>query len=409
MKSLRQYITESFDDFLRLSAETKKTLLDLDLEYGKIRLIARYETSCRQINNAEELFTEFRERHIENNENYFPILEYDKLKWEEYDLENRTKRLIEKFQQNINIPLAHYYIVNLEHILDQIDYLKNLDSDDYEIDPMKKYIFDDDLLKEAFDIIHNSEPYKMPEDEIYQRDKTGKDIIPQIQQALDDQRYDWKIIINNNMPPRMGVNPEKTFRIRETAKFSDVDIENLIAHEIKGHVQKRYNAYQTGLFLFVFGLSGKNVFDEGMAIWNTLNLTTHQKPFAIFSIALSYIYSYYLSKYDFCTAFDKLKDLLNGKNVSDRRIFMSLIRSKRSTIRTDRLGYWSGDIDYFRGYKLVDAMTTEEREKIIRWNVGPNHFYQIDRFEKFIKYNNFKPISNNRLEEIKSAYHGLKD
>lgn len=50
------------------------------------------------------------------------------------------------------------------------------------------------------------------------------------------------------MPPRMGVNPEKTFRIRETAHFSDVDIESLIAHEIKGHVQKKWNAYQTGLF-----------------------------------------------------------------------------------------------------------------------------------------------------------------
>lgn len=45
------------------------------------------------------------------------------------------------------------------------------------------------------------------------------------------------------------------------------------------------------------------------------------------------------------------------------RIFAQLLREKRSTIRTDRLGYWSGDIDYFRGYKMIDKMNTDKRKK----------------------------------------------
>lgn len=207
----------------------------------------------------------------------------------------------------------------------------------------------------------------------------------------------------------MGVNPEKTFRIRETAKFSDVDVESLIAHEIKGHVQKRYNAYQTGLFLFVFGLLGKNIFDEGMAIWNTFNLIEHQKPYAMFSIAMSYICSYYVSKYDFCEAFDRLKELFSNKDVSDKRIFVQMLREKRATIRTDRLGYWKGDIDYFRGYKMVDSMTTEERKKIMKWNIGPDQWYEMDMFEKFINVNDFKPITNERLAKIKKDYKDLKE
>ena len=408
MKSLQQYILESYDDYLKLSAENKKRLLKLDIEYGEIMLIARYETVCRRINNKDEEWEKFEEKHIKHGEKYFPVLEYDELKWEKYDLENRVNSLITKFHE-LNCPLSKYYIENLNTVLFQIDYLKNLESDDYEISSDKKYAFDDNLLNEAFDIIKNTDSYSVPNDPIYERNKTGKQIRKKIQKALDDLGFDWKIIVDNKMPPRMGVNPEKTFRIRETAKFSDVDVESLIAHEIKGHVQKRYNAYQTGLFLFVFGLPGKNIFDEGMAIWNTFNIIEHQKPYAMFSIAMSYICSYYVSKYDFCDAFDRLKELFEGKDVTDKRIFTQMLREKRATIRTDRLGYWKGDIDYFRGFKMIDTMTTKEREKVLKWNIGPNQYYMIDAFEKFIKTNNLKPITNTQLNNIKKNYPDLKE
>lgn len=408
MRSLVIYINESYDDYLRLSKEDKTKLLNYDLEYGKIMLIARYETICRRINNKDEAWEEFNERHIMNNEKFFPVLEYDELEYEKYDLKNRAQKLIDKFER-FKTPLSKYYIHNLNNVLYQIYYIENLNNDDYEISQDKKNAFDDDLLKEAFDIINNTESCKKPDDQIYKRDKTGKQVKKKIQAALDKYGFDWKIIVDNKMPPRMGVNPEKTFRIRETAMFSDVDVESLIAHEIRGHVQKRYNAYKTGLFLFVFGLPGKNIFDEGMAIWNTFNLIEHQKPNAMFSIAMSYICSYYVSKYDFCEAFDKLKTLFEGKGVSDKRIFSQLLREKRSTIRTDRLGYWKGDIDYFRGYKMIDSMTTEERKRIIKWNIGPDQYYDMDMFEKFVKMNDLKEITNERLNKIKKDYTGLRE
>ena len=50
MKNLKEFICESYDDYLKLSEDDKKKLLNLDLEYGKIALIARYETVCRRIN-----------------------------------------------------------------------------------------------------------------------------------------------------------------------------------------------------------------------------------------------------------------------------------------------------------------------------------------------------------------------
>ena len=149
MKSLLQYIKESYDDYLKLTPELKEKLLDLDLEYGKIMLIARYETVCRKINNKDEAWEEFEEKHIKNGEKYFPVLKYDKLKWEEYNLEERVNELIYQFKQYRN-PLSKYYVENLEKVLAQIDVLKHLDDDNYEISYDKKYAFDDKLLDEAF-------------------------------------------------------------------------------------------------------------------------------------------------------------------------------------------------------------------------------------------------------------------
>ena len=60
-----------------------------------------------------------------------------------------------------------------------------------------------------------------------------------------------------------------------------------------------------------------------------------------------------------------------------------------------------------RGYLLVDKMSTEERDKLIKWNIGPDQFYTIDTFEKFFQYNAIPEISNKRLNEIKKDYKDL--
>ena len=81
-----------------------------------------------------------------------------------------------------------------------------------------------------------------------------------------------------------------------------------------------------------------------------------------------------------------------------------MMRNKRSTIRTDRCGYWSGDIDYFRGYMAVNEMTTEEREKILKYNVGKMQFFELPTIEKFFDINKLEPISSTRLNKILKKY-----
>lgn len=407
MKNLKNFIIESYDDYLKLSKVDKEKLLALDLEYGKLMLISRYETSIRTIDNLSEEWDNFKKNYIENGKKYFPIIKHPPLEYEKYDLENRVNKLIKQFE-NFDCPLSKYYIISLESIINRIHVIQSIENNVYKISSSKINSIKDDILDKAFDIARNIPFTNMKDiieqDKDFERNITGKKIENIIEDALKELNYDWKIVVNNTMPPRMGVNPEKTFRIRTTAHFSKVDVESLIAHEIKAHVAKRYYGYQTGLFLFVFGLTGRNTFDEGLAIWNSLNLTTKNKPYALSAIAFSYITCYYASKYNFCECFDKLKTLYEGQAVSDNKIFRQLMRLKRSTGRTDLLGFWGGDKDYFEGYLIVDNMTTEERKTILKWNIGKDDYYNIPMFEKFIKNNEFTPISNERLKLITKDY-----
>jgi len=402
MISLKEYIiNEAFDDLLKLNYKDKQKLLDLDLEYGKVMLIARYETTVREVSNIDEEFQKFKKSFIDNNKKYFPILKYKELEYEKYNLEKRVINLRSEFLK-LNCYVSKYYIDNLDDIIKKITYLKSFKDKNFKNPSVKIEKFNDDLIEQALHIV-NTTKFENPKDDIFKRTISADEAAKIIKKTLNELNYDWNIIMKDDMLPRMGVNPEKTFRIKSSAEFSKVDIDSLIAHEIKAHVAKRYYGYQTGLFLFVFGLNGKNFFDEGLAIWNTFNLIKTQKPNALYKIALSYISSYYCANFDFCDAFVKIKELVND-NFSDKYIFNILIRSKRSVIDTKQLGFWSGDIDYFGGYMAVKNMTDAERDIILKNNIGRSQIYDVDTINKFLSLNKFKPIDNDRLENIKKDY-----
>lgn len=401
MKSLKEYIYESYaDELLKLSAADKQRLIDLDLEYAKLMLIIGKEVDIREIENKDEEYEKFNDSYIKKGIKYYPVLKFREPDWEKYNIENRIKTLIGEFE-NLNCILSKYYIEVLELKLDKIDTLrKNLSNiDDYN-DECQLLLarFDDELIKDALDIIKN-QPFKKRTEKKFKKTIDAKTVAKKIEKALDDLGYDWSIELVPNMLPRMSVGSDKILKIKDGAMFSEVDVDSLIAHEVKGHVAKRFYGYQTGLFLFVYGCWGQNMYDEGMAIWNTLNIIDEPKPNAMFKIAMAYIVSYYCLKYDFHEVFDKIKELTKGSDYSDKALFSQLIRSKRRMVRTERLGCWAGDIDYFRGYKAVEKMTDKERDFVLKHNISPNQFFEAETIDKFLKINKFKPISKDIMEE----------
>ena len=163
-----------------------------------------------------------------------------------------------------------------------------------------------------------------------------------------------------------------------------------IEHEIKGHIFKRYKGLQTGLYLFVHGLTGKNVTSEGIAVWNSLNNVKKQKINILANIALRFVISYKKSNLDFCELFDYIKEVY--PSVSDDVLFKTILRSKRELVDTKLLGGMSKDSDYFLGYKYINSLNKSDRDRLSKWNIGIEQVKYIDVFEKFFKVNKFDPI-----------------
>ena len=186
----------------------------------------------------------------------------------------------------------------------------------------------------------------------------------------------------------MSVRPYQEFRINGKNKFSEVDLQSLEVHEINVHTARKYYALQSGLYLFLHGLKGNNVYDEGLAIYNSLHKVKKPKPNILFFICLKIIILYHIQFKSVVEVFKIVKDITG---VEDRMIALAIIRSSRVYTHT-MLGNYSYDEDYLDGYERVKNMTDKERERLLHFPIGPDQLYEIDTLEKFLKINKFKPL-----------------
>jgi hypothetical protein len=191
------------------------------------------------------------------------------------------------------------------------------------------------------------------------------------------------------MLPRVNVTPEGIVRVNPDAMFSMTDIEGLYQHELCGHVGRRYYGYQTGLNLFVIGLPESNTYDEGLAIWNSINNVKTPKPNIMFNIAIKAIITYHLYDMDFCELFDFIQDLV--PNMSDKTLFRSIVRLKRG-VGDCKIYGGALESGYFKGYNLVSVMTDEERDDILKYNIGPDQMDDLDNIKAFLEVNEFEPL-----------------
>jgi hypothetical protein len=194
------------------------------------------------------------------------------------------------------------------------------------------------------------------------------------------------------MLARMNVLPNNIIRISKTAHFNDADIEGLIAHEVKGHIARRHFAQHTGLYLFAHGLKGNNIYDEGLAIWNSLNLVDKPKPNVMMNIALKYIVGYNKYRMDFCELFDYIKSIDVKNQIPESVLFKCIARGKREIYDTSILGGMPDDSRYLEGYELVNLMSDSERDDILKWNIGPEQIHDLPKIKEFFKLNKFESL-----------------
>lgn len=379
MESLYNYIT------FKLSDEDKQKLLELDKEYGELTIMYRHDWNTKDVSNIDEEFEKFMSAR-KKGEKYFPQLKLvggNKFKTD--GIMNRLIKLRGEFL-NFKCYISKYYIELIDEMIHTVEmsfdikkYATRYTSYRAQTPSYENYMAAMDMLKKN--------PYEEITDD---RDISGEDAAKMVQEYIDKKKYNWKVNLNQNMIPRMNVDIDGTMNVKPSAKFSETDIEGLKAHEIDGHVGRRYYGYQTGLWLFVMGLKWRNTLDEGLAIYNSLHKVKKVKPNVRFNIAIKTIITYWLVSKDFCELFDMCRKL--DKNIPDKAIFTTICRFKREFQDTSIIGGNGDDQSYFCGYMIVKDMDDQGRDDILKYNIGPDQISELPMIKSFIKINNFKPI-----------------
>lgn len=383
MISLNTYINNTLNPF-KLSKENKEKLLTLDKLFLEIAQMY-HNDKPRYATNIDEEIDKFISAYKAGIK-YFPKLEF------ETDNKYLTDNVIEKIDtllyefRNFNCFLSKYYI---EVLLAYKQMIKGC------MDPKKTYpMFNAVRLQkpslEMYDLAMKTlkeHPYKKIDKD--SRNLDAEYAKKEIEDYLDELGWEWDVQIKNNLQPRMAVGPEK-MSINKNGTFSDIDLQGLKAHEIKGHVGRRYYALKTGLYLFVEGLLWRNTLDEGLAVWNSLNLVDKQKPNILFNIALKTIIGYHLNDMDFYELFDYIHKLV--PDLPEKIVFKTIIRFKREIVDCSIMGGNGDDMSYFVGYQLVKNMTDKERDDILKYNIGPDQIKDLPDIKKFLKLNKFPSL-----------------
>ena len=368
----------------KMSPSDKEKLLYLDKEYGDLINMYRTDRNWKDVLNVKEeceKFLKSRERGIK----YYPILKMHPNKFSENGILPRMLALREEFT-NFNCFLSKYYIENLDDYIKKVKYTIRKNEN-----VPNTYFLDTPPSIEMYELA-----LKTVKEHPYESLKDANRNIPatkakeELEKFIDELGYKWKVVLNDEMMPRMNVNTNCTMRIKSSAMFSKEDIEGLKQHEICGHIGRRYYGMVTGLNLFLYGLLGRNTLDEGLAVYNSIHKVEKQKKNILFNTALKTVVTYQLNKMDFCELFDFVRSLT--KELPDEKIFMILVRAKREIIDMKLPGGWHDDMSYFVGYNIVKNLTDKQRTDILKYNIGPDQINELDSIKDFLKVNKFKSL-----------------
>ena len=386
MKELCEYILEQLDFDFELTASEKRKLLQFDKMFNDAIMTFREEHNGKDILNFKEEKEKFLKKY-HASEKYYPIIKFEKDKIEPSKMKKQFTDLLYHLDMvPVDCILYTYYKQCINFYITVCEHLERKYKGDY-FTVQYHNVINEDIYKEAEEILKNTKYVKGVSDN---RDKDAEYAKKKIEEAIKECGFDWEVKIYDNMVPRMNVLPNGIVRINKNAKFSDVDIDGLIAHEIKGHVGRRYYGHELGLYLFVHGLPDRNVFDEGLAVWNSLNLCKEPKPNILYNIALKCFIAYNAQKMDIYELFELCKKTC--PDVEEEKLIGALLRNKRDEVDTRLKGGDLTDASYFIGYKMIDDMTDKQRDDILHYNIGPEQLHALPDIKKFFEANEFKPL-----------------
>jgi len=393
--SFKDFVYENYEnDYLKMSDEDKELLLKYDKELHEV--LTKYEREHVHFANVKNTKSEIK-KYLDGRKIGKPHkikLEYEDNKFLDdlwcKEMIDTLDKLKEKFV-DIDCYLTKFYVYRIEETIEHIEFFNKYMHDD-SVFPKTIQKPSVKLYNKALEYLSKYKYQNIKElaekDGDYKRVYTPEESRKRLQKIIDEKGLGWKVVIDKNMIPRMSVRPYREFRINADNNFSEVDLQSLEVHEIEVHTARKANALKTGLYLFLYGLEGDNIFDEGLAIYNSLNKTKKQKPNILFFISIKIVILYHLYDMDF----DKLFDfLLQITGAPEDVIVLALIRAMRVfSFNLYRTAYT--DTDYLDGYERVKDMDDKLRKDLLEYPIGPNQLYELNTIRKFFEINKFKPL-----------------
>jgi len=189
-----------------------------------------------------------------------------------------------------------------------------------------------------------------------------------------------------SIPGRVNLStPSKSILINKNAKFTEGDINSLLAHEIGVHVRRAETGYDLGLFGFTVGSIDSITIEEGMAIRKSYNLEV-TKPNIMFEASINCLISSVVDTMSFYDLFEFLEKY--NSNVSWR--FKKACRVKRCLEDTSIYGGFTKDQIYMKGYSIVkdldDKTFNEDLFKYRLSNTELGYIPTLDIIKKNKKY-----------------------
>jgi len=389
------FIFENYgDDLLRLTPETKNALVRCDRRFHK--LMEEYEREHVHFANVKNVRSEI-DKYLEarkKGKSHKLRLEYEDSKFsDDRWCDGMIRKLGELKNDLITVDcyLTKFYIYRIDRTIDSIMFLNEYSHDENAF-PKNIKRPSEKLYRKALEYLvkykYQSVQELADKDEDYRRVFTPEESRKRLQKIIDRLGYGWKVIIDDNMIPRMSVRPYREFRINAKNNFSEVDLRSLEVHEIEVHTARKANALKTGLYLFLYGLEGDNIYDEGLAIYNSLNKAEKPKPNIIFFIAIKIAILYNLYIMDT----DALYEMLLGLTEAPEEVVVyAIIRAMRVfSFTTTETAYT--DTDYLDGYERVKEMDSALKKDLLLYTIGPDQLYELPIIKKFMQVNKFKPL-----------------
>lgn len=392
LESVNDYI----DEKIKLSKKNREKLIEYDKRYGKIMDKYHKEKSHFQnITNMSELISRYK-RHLREKDDYdltFDKIEYEESAWSDEkqyrEFMDEVDSLISDFNEFQICYLTRYYLDKLKTVKKNVKYIYDYVNGKRKL-PKNFYRPSKHLYNQAVKYIKENpveDIHELEKDDTdYKRTITPQEAKDKMEKEIKKKGYDWEVELDDNLVPRMSVKTYKKFLINAHSNFSKVDIDSLKRHEVNTHVARKDSGIKTGLNLFLYGLHGAGKYDEGMAIYNSLDKSPKPKPNIMFYISKKIIILNHL----FTMPTDELVKKI--MEMTDSKLDDALV----GIIRAMRVVFWnenyatSLDASYLTGYEEIRKMDDSARRELVKYNIGPDQLYELPTIKKFLKDNGFE-------------------